>query len=76
MSEFTWNGESTANVGDLFSAMCVAFDEGRAAEFMAEYRRHSEHADSNIGYIIGYAEPAEKRDAMWAAFQVRHPVFG
>lgn len=73
---FEWDGKPLPTVGTLLDAACKAERDGKAAEFMAAYRAHTEHADSNLGYLIGYLEPAERRQQMYAAFAIGHPVFG
>lgn len=50
-------------------------DDGLAAEFLAAYRAVNEHADSNLGYVIGYAGEATRR-RMYEAFDLTHPVLG
>lgn len=63
-------------IGDLFDRAGKAVDEGHAQEFLAAYRAVSEHADVNLGYVIGYAEPRERRQALYEAFNLSHPIIG
>ncbi len=73
---FVWHGEQVDTLGGLLDALCLADREGDVAEFMAAYRAHTEHADANIGYLIGYVEPRARRLALYEAAGVRHPIFG
>ena len=75
-SVLVWDGDPCENVGDLFFAACKAVDEGRAAEFLEAYRAVSQHADENLGYVIGYAGPHKRRVALWEAFELNHPMLG
>lgn len=73
---FIWNGQPLPTVGDLLDAATKITDPAEAQRFMSEYRAVNPHADSNIGYVLGYIEPAERRRALYDLFQVGHPVFG
>lgn len=73
---FTWRGMPTSTIGELFDAARQAWRDGTADKFMAEYRSWNEHADQNIGYLIGYVGSADERASMYAAFGVSHPLIG
>lgn len=73
---FVWRGKPLATFGELLDGACRAQRDGRASEFLAAYRAHTENADENLGYLIGYVEPAERRRELYAAFNLNHPVFG
>lgn len=75
-SVLVWDGQDVVTIGELFDTAGKAADEGRAAEFLKAYRAVNQHADANIGYVIGYAEPHERRQQLWAAFGLQHPVLG
>lgn len=72
---FIWKGEQVSTIGDLFDAAVQAVKDGEAQEFLREYRAANEHADENLGYVIGYADP-DTRARMYEAFDLSHPVFG
>ena len=72
---FVWEGKSLDTIRDLMDAMFKIDHAEHAAYFMAEYRKVNPHADKNVGYLIGYVEPAERRQAMYALFMVKHPIF-
>lgn len=72
---FTWEGRDAGTVGTLLEEACRAEREGKAVAFLRAYRAHTPHADANLGYIIGYLEPAERRSKMYAAYDLMHPVF-
>lgn len=76
---FVWRDKPLETIGDL---MQVMYDinreppetrEATAAEFMSAYRATTVHADANIGYLTGYADPNTARK-MQALFKVRHPI--
>jgi hypothetical protein len=73
---FIWKDREVVTIGDLTDAMFAIRDKGRATRFMNAYRSVNEHADANVGYVLGYIEPPEKRHQMYDLFRVEHPVFG
>lgn len=75
MTMLTWNDEAIENVGQLLDAMFAIDEPAEAERFMAEYRAVNDHADANVGYVLGYVEPPERRRQMYALFQATHPVF-
>lgn len=64
------------SIGQLLDWAVSAADVGRAPEFLAAYRLVSEHADVNLGYVLGYVEPPERRRALYEAYGVGHPFLG
>lgn len=82
MSTFTWQGDPLTTIGDLSDAMCridaIEDEEERqrtADVFMEQYRAHTEHADSNIGYLTGYYGH-DQMVRMLRLFATQHPIFG
>lgn len=74
---FVWAGRRCdTTIGELLDAVCAIPDAATGAEFMDAYRAVTDHADENIGYIIGYVEPAARRRALYARLGVAHPIFG
>jgi len=73
---FTWDGKPLETIGALLDGATQAQREGRATEFIEAYRVYTPNADANLGYIIGYVEPAERRRQLYAAFNIGHPIFG
>jgi hypothetical protein len=71
----TWDGDPVDTIGDLFTYALKAVDQGRAEEFLAEYRALCDHADANLGYVIGYGDEDSRR-RMYEAFNLTHPVLG
>jgi hypothetical protein len=72
---FVWKGEELATIGKLTDAIARLASREEAQEFIAAYRAHTPHADSNAGYVTGYLAPDEGqrlREWMGAA----HPIFG
>lgn len=71
-----WKGEEIITVKDLINkVISKCKDKNEAQEFMQLYRSHTKYADSNIGYISGYFDEAERRRIQdW--FGVSHPVIG
>jgi hypothetical protein len=66
---FTWNGKTLNNVGDILDAAVEAADAGKAHQFLAAYLAYDpQHAAGNLSYILGYIEPAERRNEVFAAF--------
>ncbi len=72
---FVWAGQPLDTIGELLDAICAVPDDATAADFMAAYRAHTPHADSNAGYVIGYCGD-EKRAELYERFGLGHPVFG
>jgi hypothetical protein len=72
---FMWEGRSTGTIGQLLEEASRAEREGKATAFLQAYREHTPHADSNLGYVIGYVEPPERRRKLYASFDLMHPVF-
>lgn len=72
---FTWQGKPLATMGALLDGATEAQRDGQATEFIEAYRAYTMHADHNIGYLIGYVEPAERRRELYAAFGISHPIF-
>lgn len=70
-----WNGKHVITIRDLFDTALEAAKAGKAAEYLADYRAVNEHADANLGYVIGYADDDTRR-LMYEAFDLNHPVFG
>ena len=75
-TEFRWEGRSTATIGELLDEAARAEREGKAAAFLDAYRATNPHADANLGYLIGYLEPAETRRRMYRSYALEHPIFG
>lgn len=73
---FVWKGKELPTIRDLMDAMFAIDHAEEAAYFMAEYRKVNAHADANVGYVLGYVEPPERRRGMYALFQAKHPIFG
>lgn len=73
---FLWRGKNVdATIGSLLDAV-TAVSEGEEAAFMAAYAEVNPHAYENVGYLIGYVEPATRRERMWKRFRTCHPVLG
>lgn len=70
-----WNGRTISTAGDLFDAAASCRTEAEATEFLTAYRAENEHADANLGYIIGYGSD-DDRKRMYGLFKLNHPVFG
>ena len=70
-----WNGKTITTAGDLFDAAASCHTQAEADEFLAAYRAHSEHADANLGYIIGYGDD-DTRARLYGLFRLNHPIFG
>jgi hypothetical protein len=70
-----WNGKTISTAGDLFDAAASCTTQQQADEFLTAYRAHNEHADQNLGYIIGYGDDAT-RNRLYGLFRLNHPVFG
>lgn len=74
-AKFVWDGKPVDTIGDLFDAAVAATDSGQAQAFLTAYRAANEHADDNLGYVIGYAD-TDRRKAMYEAFDLTHPMIG
>lgn len=79
---FEWQGEPLTTIGDLSDAICridgiedMEERQRTADVFMAQYRAHTEHADSNIGYLTGYYGH-DQMVRMLKLFATAHPIFG
>lgn len=79
---FEWRGVPLTTIGDLSDAMHAIYsiedEEERqrtAGIFMDQYRAHTPHADSNIGYLTGY-NGHDTMVAMLRLFSTQHPIFG
>ncbi len=71
-----WEGRDVATIGDLLTAASKAADERKAADFLAAYREaNPEHADANLGYVIGYTS-ADERQRLYEAYDLTHPMLG
>jgi hypothetical protein len=71
-----WNGIELDTVGKVCTALQSLKTQDEADEFMAGMREEGpEHADANIGYIIGYLG-AEDRLRLYELLKVKHPIFG
>jgi hypothetical protein len=73
--KFYWKGEPVATIGELFDTALKAAKAGEAPAYLAEYRRANEHADANLGYVIGYGDEDSRR-LMYEAFELSHPMIG
>lgn len=71
----TFEGHDYGTVGELFDTALWAAKNGRAAAFLAAYRAESEHADANLGYVIGYGDEDSRR-LMYEAYNLTHPMIG
>lgn len=71
-----WNDVELDTVGKVCTALSSLQTKEEADEFMAGMRAEGpEHADANIGYIIGYLG-AEDRIRLYSLLKVEHPIFG
>lgn len=75
MANFVWKGKSLETYGDIMNAMQSIETPEEAAEFMTAYRADDQHADHNVGYMLGYLDPEEAQKKM-ELFGVVHPIFG
>ncbi len=73
---FVWDGEEVGTIRELLDGASKAERDGKAAEFLTAYREVNGYADENLGYVIGYMEPAERRRQMYAAYDLTHPMLG
>ena len=76
---FTWEGKEYNDYAIIMDKALRFRNKERAkkfaAEFMAYYRRKTIHADSNVGYFIGYYD-GKSRKRLHRLFKVKHPFFG
>lgn len=70
-----FDGHDYGTIRGLFDTALWAAKNGRAQAFLAHYRAESEHADANLGYVIGYGDEDSRR-LMYEAFDLSHPVLG
>lgn len=74
-----WKDKEINTVGDIADAIYAILNspdpKAEGAAFMDLYRAANTHADDNIGYVIGYMEPADVRDLAYKVMGVYHPVF-
>jgi len=71
-----WNGVELDTIGKVCTALQGLKTQEEADEFMAGMREEGpDHADANIGYIIGYLS-AEDRQRLYGLLKVKHPIFG
>lgn len=75
MSTMTWHDKPVDTIGDLFDAALKAARDGEAAAFLSAYRAVNDHADENLGYVIGYGDEDSRR-LMYEAFDLTHPMIG
>ena len=71
----TFEGHDYSTIGGLFDTALWAAKNDRAQAFLAHYRAESEHADANLGYVIGYGDENSRR-LMYEAFDLTHPMLG
>ena len=70
-----WKGYNLETMGEILKAVVACETREEAKEFMKLYRAFTPHADSNIGYGIGYYDQETvKRINDWCG--VQHPIFG
>jgi hypothetical protein len=70
-----WNGKTIKTAGELFDAAASCHTQAEADEFLRLYRASNEHADANLGYIIGYGDE-DTRKRLYGLFRMGHPIFG
>ena len=71
-----FEGHDYGTIGGLFDTALWAAQNGKAEAFLSAYRAvEPEHADANLGYVIGYGSP-ESRDLMYRAYDLTHPTLG
>lgn len=72
----TWKGNKIVTIGEMCEAMEKLQNKEEAQEFLARARAASpEHADHNVGYLMGYFPRARWAQlAEW--FGISHPIFG
>ena len=71
-----WKDKELKTKGDYVDALPLIMTQREADEFMELARDENEdHADENIGYIIGYLG-AEDQKRLYELCEVEHPIFG
>jgi hypothetical protein len=71
-----WRGKELKTKGDYITALQSVADRADADAFMELAQEDSEdHADENIGYMIGYLS-AQDQERLYELCEVEHPVFG
>lgn len=71
-----FEGHDYGTVRGLFDTALWAVQQGKATTFLAAYREvEPEHADANLGYVIGYGSD-DHRKLMYEAFDLTHPALG
>jgi hypothetical protein len=77
---FEWKGKQVLTIGQIGDAACALTTPEEAAEFLAAYKAVNQHAEANIGYLMGYYGDEERsrvyRLMDQAGKVVVHPVFG
>lgn len=72
-----WNGKEIRTMGDTLDAFVKCESQEEIQKLMDLYRADSQHADANIGYMLGYLSEAEaRRIRSWLGPKVSHPIFG
>ena len=70
-----WKGKHINTYGEIMKAAVDCETREEAQELMADYRKVTEHADVNIGYMTGYYDSETATRVMdWC--DVSHPIFG
>lgn len=71
-----WNSKELRTIGGTCEAMETLKNKEEAQQFLALARAaNPEHADANIGYLMGYfSRPRWAQLAEW--FGIKHPIFG
>jgi len=69
-----WLDRPIITIGELFGAVSAIHTPEEAELFMEAYRAVNEHADANVGYVIGYSSDTE-RERLYKLFGLAHPVF-
>ena len=72
---WTWREKTISNAGELFNAANACHTQDDADDFLTAYRAVSEHADANLGYVIGYGDAATRK-RLYDLFRLGHPVYG
>ncbi len=70
-----WKGSEIPTMGQLFDAANACTTQVEADAFLTAYRASSEHAEANLGYIIGYGDAAI-RERLYGLFKLTHPTLG
>jgi len=75
-TSWMWRETEIRTMGDLMTAIQSISSVEDANELVAAYSQVNEHATSNIGYMLGYLDKAE-RERLYQLFgECSHPVFG